>query len=83
MDTISDRIRKIIEKYRITPYAFSKRMGVARPDGIYKILKEPTRRPRARTLELIKNAFPEINHSWLLTGKGEMLKSDENKRLNR
>src|SRR5690554_4426419 len=69
---INERIQEVITSLEITPYEFSKRMGVKRPDGLYKILDKKSK-PSPKTLEKIRGAFPQINFNWLLTGEGEML----------
>jgi len=71
---INIRLKKFIEYLNITAYEFSKKIGSKRPDGIYKILKNEVK-PSPKTLNKIKNSFPELNYTWLLTGKDEMLSS--------
>ena len=71
---INKRIQSFIDSLEITPYEFSKRMGNKRPDGLYKILDLKTK-PSPKTLEKIKNSYPELNYSWLLTGEGSMKKN--------
>lgn len=72
---INDRIQEIITHIGVTPYEFSKKMGVKRPDGLYKILDKKSK-PSPKTLEKIRSAYPQINYTWLLTGEGEMLKGE-------
>ena len=77
MKTINERIQDVIEYLEITPYEFSKRMGDKRPDTLYNILKNKETQPSAKTLNKIKDNFPGINYSWLLTGDGEMFNNDK------
>lgn len=74
METINKRINKLIEKLNITAYEFSKKMGNSRPDTLYNLLNNEESQPSPKTLNKIKDNFPEINYSWLLTGEGEMFK---------
>lgn len=70
---INNRIQQIIDKLGITAYEFSKKLGNKRPDGIYALLKEGSEiKPSPKTLDKIRETFPEINYIWLLTGEGEM-----------
>jgi len=73
---INNRINQLIEKLNITPYEFSKKIGNKRPDGLYRILKNEVK-PTPKTLEKIKEVFPEY-YIWLLTGEGSMLKESTN-----
>jgi len=73
---INKRIQLFIDELQITPYEFSKRMGIKRPDGLYKILDLKTK-PSPKTLEKIKETYPELSYNWLLTGEGEMKKGPE------
>lgn len=78
METINKRISSVIENLHITPYEFSKKMGNARPDTLYNLLNNEESQPSPKTLNKIKDCFPQINYSWLLTGDGEMF-NDETK----
>ena len=73
METINKRISHLISKLNMTPYEFSKKMGNSRPDTLYNLLNNEESQPSPKTLNKIKDNFPEINYTWLLTGEGEML----------
>lgn len=77
METINERIQIVIDYLNITPYEFSKKMGDKRPDTLYNLLKNNNTQPSAKTLNKIKDNFPEINYAWLLTGEGKMVSNDE------
>lgn len=70
---IVDRIRQIIDYKHICVRKFCIEIGVSngfldkvKDVGVEKVVK-------------ILNTYPEINPEWLVTGKGEMLRSDNNK----
>lgn len=68
-----DRVREIIKYKNITIGAFEKLTGMSN-NSIQTALK---RRSSLRddTLNNILSAFQDVNPEWLLTGDGEMLKS--------
>jgi phage repressor protein C with HTH and peptisase S24 domain len=72
METINKRISHLIVQLKMTPYEFSKKMGNSRPDTLYNLLNNEESQPTPKTLNKIKDNFPDINYSWLLTGEGEM-----------
>ncbi len=76
---INARIKNFIDHLEITPYEFSKRMGIKRPDGMYKILDNKSK-PSPKTLDKIQETFPELNYPWLLTGEGQMLEEGNEER---
>ena len=78
MKTINERIKEVIEKLNLTAYQFSKKMGNKRHDTLYNILNNYESKPSPKTLDKIKETFPEINYVWLLTGEGDMINSIEN-----
>jgi hypothetical protein len=82
MKTINNRISSLIEKLGITPYEFSKRMGNSRPDTLYNLLNNNDSQPSPKTLNKIKDSFPNVNYSWLLTGEGEMF-NEENTNIDK
>ena len=81
--SINERVNKIItDLFNGNKTAFSKRIDV-KPTTVSNIVNERATKPSSEILKNIIKAIPEINPSWLLTGEGEMLKSestDENKR---
>lgn len=79
METINKRISHLISKLNMTPYEFSKKMGNSRPDTLYNLLNNEESQPSPKTLNKIKDKFPEINYTWLLTGEGEMFNDSKQK----
>jgi len=75
--TIFERILQIIEFYNIKSVnSFAK--DYLKYDSSEKInrLKDGTKRPSFEILEDITNKFEDIDANWLLSGKGNMLKSN-------
>ena len=66
-----DRILQIIDYKGINKSIFYKETGLS--NGFLDKVKDIG----ASKLELILNSYPEIDMEWLLTGKGEMLKSQK------
>lgn len=81
METVNKRIGQLIEHLKITAYEFSKKMGNSRPDTLYNLLNNEDSQPSTKTLNKIKDNFPEVNYVWLLTGEGEMLKNTESSQV--
>jgi phage repressor protein C with HTH and peptisase S24 domain len=67
---IKQNILRFIARINITPYEFYKKSGVTR--GILSQNNGISEDNIARFLAL----FPEVNTEWLLTGKGNMTKTD-------
>ena len=67
---MNERLRQIIEYYRITPHAFSQKIGVSE-GTVRKILSENTT-IRSDNLEKISQNFTDIDLHWLITGQGDM-----------
>lgn len=69
--TIKARIEEFISEQGIKRAVFERSCGFS--NGYTRNLKE---NPSAAKIEDILTAYPELNRIWLLTGEGEMLKSD-------
>lgn len=69
--TIKQRFNKLIEYLAISKREFERRINVS--NGYLNQLRHM---PKEEILERISIQFPELNISWLLTGEGEMLKSE-------
>ncbi len=73
---VNKRLKKIIEEhYKMSPFAFSQKYGDNGGVKTSAIIRERNG-VSSKMLDLITAAYPEINRAWLLTGEGEMLKSD-------
>ena len=70
--TKKERLKSILAKLNVSEGDFEKKAGMA--SGAVSNFGE---NPRTTTLDKIKNAYPEINITWLLTGEGEMLLSQQ------
>lgn len=68
---LKERIQKFITHQGITMQSFERKVGLS--NGSVSKMGDNTRRS---TLDKISNHYPSLNMSWLLTGEGEMLKSD-------
>ena len=68
---IQDRIIKVIEYSGLSRSLFSKKIGV-HPQTTHHIVSGRRTKPSFDVIEKIILAFPEINSSWLITGKGEL-----------
>lgn len=71
---IGERISLIIHKYNLTQVSFGKIVGLT--SSSVSGLVAGKRTCKVDVLEKITEHFPEISPEWLLTGKGEMLKSE-------
>ena len=71
---MKDRLRKVIDYYNITTNNFSQKIGVSE-GAIRKVMTQNTTL-RSDTLDKISQNFADINIDWLVTGRGEMLRSD-------
>ncbi len=76
MDSISFRIKQLIDFKKTSKSSFEKKIGVGNNAIGTIILKNSN--VSGAVLSKILIAFPEINPSWLITGKGEMLLTGEN-----
>lgn len=72
--TITERITELIKSLGENTNSFSNKIGVSQ-STIATALKR-NKGVNSELLEKIFNAFPIINNDWLLTGEGDMLKSD-------
>lgn len=69
--SIKERIEIFIEKQGIRRSAFEKACGFS--NGYTRNLKE---NPSATKIEDILKTYPDLNRVWLLSGEGEMLKTE-------
>lgn len=80
-ETINDRISYIIENQcKGNQKKFAETIGFA-PQVVYNIVSGRKSKPSFDVLEAILSSFVDISSDWLLTGKGEMLKSDNIKAI--
>ncbi len=72
----NERLQYIIKNEGLNPKVFSERLGYDRPQAIYDVLKKKTKNITESLLNKIISVFPKYSKVWLLTGEGEMLKSE-------
>lgn len=73
-ESVNQRINKVIEDSGITLTAFAKMIGIAQT-SLRDCVKNGAE-PKFSTLHKILIAKPSISAEWLLTGKGNMKKSE-------
>lgn len=71
--SLNDRISKIIEYSRLTPSEFADEIDVQRSSISH--ITSGRNKPSLEFIIKIKSRFPELLWDWLVTGEGEMLKS--------
>ncbi|CAA7386893.1 helix-turn-helix transcriptional regulator [Chryseobacterium fistulae] len=72
--SLNDRISKVIEYSRLTSSEFADEIDVQRSSISH--ITSGRNKPSLEFIIKIKSRFPEILWDWLVTGDGEMLKSD-------
>lgn len=80
MNTPSERIEQIMNCYSLNKNTFSKEIGFKNNVTIGRIINDK-REPSLKTLQMIINRFSNLSSEWLLTGRGEMLKERECKKV--
>lgn len=76
MKNILDRIQQIADNENITITAFERQIGASK--GVLSGAMLKGTGIQSKWVQNIVEKFPLYNSEWLLTGKGEMLKSDIN-----
>ncbi|MBD5242073.1 MAG: hypothetical protein HDS59_08355 [Barnesiella sp.] len=69
--SLKSRMILFIEELGLNPKSFEERVGLS--NGAVSKMGDNT---RMSTIDKITDIFPALNKTWLLTGEGEMLKSD-------
>ena len=70
---MTDRIKSLLEQLRLTPSEFAERIGVQR-SSVSHVLSGRNK-PSIDFLEKILNVFPEVDSTWLITGKPSVQKT--------
>ena len=79
MEEIGERMKLLIKRLGLpTTAKFCRDTGLSRP--LVDKLTSGGNQPRFDTLQKIKSAFPETNLNWLVSGQGEALESDPDKK---
>lgn len=66
------RFEALLEFLNCTANDFSREIGLSSTTTIRFIIRD-NRKPSSKTIQKISAAFPEVNTSWLLYGRGEMI----------
>nr|DAN87907.1 MAG TPA: hypothetical protein [Caudoviricetes sp.] len=74
--TGAEIIANILSYSKLNVNSFSEKIGLKRAQAIYDIQKGKTKGISKQMSSKIISVFPEINRVYLLTGEGEMLKSE-------
>ena len=71
MTTIHERVKLLMEHYKLNVYQFAKEVGEERAEKFYNIVKGKMK-PNVETLQDIGQRYPEVNFDWLIMNRGEM-----------
>ena len=74
--TASERVEALTANYGISARKLAEKCGYI-PQRIYDIVNGKTRNISHEIASKIVSLYPEINMSWLLTGEGEMIASED------
>lgn len=72
--SIKKRISQIIDYYKLSRYKFSKETGIS--ESVLLNIYKGKNKPGFDFLLKLLHRYEGINANWLLTGEGEMLRSD-------
>ncbi|MFI3265877.1 MAG: S24 family peptidase [Rikenellaceae bacterium] len=75
--TAGQRIEKVVKWAGLSVHAFAISIGLKRSENLYQI-KKGNNNISANLADIIVSRYSDISKSWLLTGEGEMLRSDSN-----
>lgn len=75
--TPSERIKAMLAYLGINAKKFSAHLGYERPQLLYDIINDRTKRITELLATRIVSAYPQFNRVWLITGEGEMLAADD------
>ncbi|MDR0206129.1 MAG: helix-turn-helix transcriptional regulator [Bacteroidales bacterium] len=72
-----DRIKQVMEYYKLTPASFSEQIGINRSNLTH--LFSGRNQPSLEFAKKILHSYPDIRTEWLIMGVGEMWRSAEDK----
>lgn len=83
--TINQRLKKLLFLLDMNASEFSQQLNYKSPEKISRLIRDNDKetKPSYDIIKDIANSFENINIVWLITGKGEMLKSDSNIQKNK
>lgn len=70
MDTLSSRVISLREVLGLRQTEFAESIGIKR--GTLSVIEKGTSSPSYHFIEAVLNKYPQVNATWLITGKGEM-----------
>ncbi|MDE7402758.1 MAG: hypothetical protein K2M87_05040 [Muribaculaceae bacterium] len=73
---LKERIAALLKYSQKNISEFSRFVGFRTPQAVRELIKGNTKSLSEIAYSKIISAFPEINQDWLLTGEGEMLRSN-------
>ena len=76
MKTPTERLDLLVEHTGLKLGAIAKKCGYERPQAFYDVYKGKAKKISEKMASSIIKVFPDIREVWLLTGEGEMLKTD-------
>tara|TARA_Y100001935_G_C17056756_1_gene384713 strand:+ start:31 stop:450 length:420 start_codon:yes stop_codon:yes gene_type:complete len=74
---MQERLAQLIQHLGISSAAFAEKIGIQRSSISHVI--SGRNKPSLEFMHKISLAYPDISLDWLITGKGNMLKSDDKK----
>lgn len=80
-DTVTERIKILVERYSDKPADFAKLTGLT-SQNVYDLTSGRKGGPSYASIKKLLISFPEVSERWLLLGEGEMLKSGETSKNN-
>lgn len=73
----SERINKLLEYTQLNAKDFAFKIGTKTSQAIYDLINGKTKSISRSICDKIISCYPEINESWLVTGKGNMLNKEK------
>ncbi|MCX6350612.1 MAG: helix-turn-helix transcriptional regulator [Bacteroidetes bacterium] len=74
-EDINERIVMVMDYYKFTPSIFADELGIIRSSMSHII--NGRNKPGLEVIQKLLVRFPELNPDWILSGKDEMLKTDD------
>ena len=76
---LGGRIMVLMHHFKLNKNSLSQKLGLSGNSLIGKIVNEPGRGMTTDLLSKFAGAFPSLNLRWLVTGEGDMFKSNIDK----
>ncbi len=78
MNTIVERLKKILSYYHLTSAQFAKELGIQKSSVSH--LLSGRNKPSFQFLSKLTQRYPEINLKWFIAGEGDIFDSEINNR---